>query len=90
MTDLPDVQPDSAAADGSGPHGSEPRGEGAGGVTAAADATDVAAENRRRMREALDRKRGVAHPDDTAQGGPGAHGPAPGSAKRDFSRRRSG
>lgn len=56
----------------------------------AAAPSDVAAQNRRKMREALDRKRGAAHPDDTAQGGTGVKGTSPAGGKRDFSRRKSG
>lgn len=75
---VPETRPDDAG------------GAAADGATGSADGTDVAAQNRRRMREALDRKRGVTHPDDTAPGGSGVRGASSGGAKRDFSRRKSG
>ena len=46
-------------------------------------------EDRRRLREALERKKGVQHPDDTARGGSSAHGRPAGPTRREF-RRKSG
>lgn len=64
--------------------------EGAADTAPAAE-EDVAEANRRRMREALDHKRGVKHPDDRASsGGPVSGGPLPPAAGRDFTRRKSG
>ena len=57
---------------------------------AAAPAAPTAAEEaKRRMREALDRKKGVQHPDDSARGGSGVRGGAAGTTRREF-RRKSG
>lgn len=49
----------------------------------------AAEEAKRRMREALDRKKGVQHPDDTARGGSGVRGRTAGTTRREF-RRKSG
>jgi len=65
------------------PDGAEPDGAGP-------DGESIADANRRRLREALERKRGVQHPDDRASGGSGVRGGATGPAKRDFTRRKSG
>lgn len=51
---------------------------------------DPAEENRRRMREALEHKRGAQHPDDRARGAGGVRGGSTGPSRRDFTRRKSG
>lgn len=56
---------------------------------AEASAPSAAEETKRRMREALDRKKGVQHPDDTARGGSGVRGRTAGTTRREF-RRKSG
>lgn len=53
-------------------------------------AEDLASANRRRMRAALEHKRGAHHPDDRAGAGGGVRGSTPTASGRDFTRRRSG
>ena len=46
-------------------------------------------EDRRKLREALERKKGVQHPDDAARGGGAGRGTSPATTRREF-RRKSG
>jgi len=46
-------------------------------------------EDRRKLREALERKKGAQHPDDAARGGGAGRGTTPATTRREF-RRKSG
>jgi hypothetical protein len=61
------------------------------GLTPSEDAAELSAadEAKRRFREALDRKKGAAHPDDVKKGGSKARGTSSAHAHREF-RRKSG
>ena len=65
------------------------------GTTTPEDATPESSrpgpteEDRRRLREALERKKGAQHPDDGARGGGAGRGTTPATTRREF-RRKSG
>lgn len=77
---------------GTGPASADPTTAADAPATGSADeaAEDLASANRRRMRAALEHKRGAEHPDDRAGSSGGVRGSTGPSAGRDFTRRRSG